>query len=250
MPWLRDTDVANTTQRRLIRLAALGAPLVVAAVLVPFRDSFPGSDAALLMVVVIVAVAAAGDRLAGLLGAISAGLWYDFFLTRPYERFTISHRPDIETTVLLFVVGLGVTELSARGRDHRSLATEEANYVAQVHAVARMMAEGEDPEVVLARVGEALCVLLHLRSWEFDRAQSSGHPATISRTGDVELAGRRWNSLPGRQVDLPIEYQGRRYGRFVLVPTPGVPVSRKRRLVAVTLADEVGAVLAATSPGL
>jgi len=65
----------------------------------------------------------------------------------------------------------------------------------------------------------------------------------ISQEGDIVLAGLRWNWLPGR-VDLPVKYQGRGYGRFVLVPTPGVPLPRGHRLVAVALADEVGAVLA------
>jgi hypothetical protein len=41
-------------------------------------------------VVVIVAVAAAGNRLAGYLAALSAAAWFEFFLTRPYEQFTIN----------------------------------------------------------------------------------------------------------------------------------------------------------------
>ncbi|MGR6997428.1 hypothetical protein ACU686_03810 [Yinghuangia aomiensis] len=42
-------------------------PLAVAAVLTPFRDSFPGTDAALVLVAAVVAVAANGHRGAGLL---------------------------------------------------------------------------------------------------------------------------------------------------------------------------------------
>jgi hypothetical protein len=36
-------------------------------------------------------------------------------------------------------------------------------------------------------------------------------------------------------------------GRFVLIPTPGVGVSKERRLSAVALADHVGAALARTA---
>jgi len=235
---------ARRRTRQLVRLAALGAPPAVAAALVPFRGSFPGTDAALLMVVIVVAVAAAGDRLAGALAAVSAGIWFDFFLTKPYERLAISHRADIETTVLLFVVGVIVTELTARGRHHRQVAIEESGHVAQLHSVARMMAEGEDSKVVIARAEQALATLLVLRSCHYDpESTSTRHPAMISQEGDILLAGLRWNWLPGR-VDLPIKYQGRGYGRFVLVPTPGVPLPRGHRLVAVALADEVGAVLA------
>jgi hypothetical protein len=46
-------------------LAGLAAPLALAAVLVPFRTSLPNTDAALALVLVVVAVAAAGHRLAG-----------------------------------------------------------------------------------------------------------------------------------------------------------------------------------------
>lgn len=86
------------------------------AVLVPFRHSFANTDAALLLVAGVVAVAALGNRPGGWLAAVSAGIWFDFFLTKPYEHFSITSRTDIETTVLLLVVGVGVTELAVWGR--------------------------------------------------------------------------------------------------------------------------------------
>jgi len=48
------------------------------------------------------------------------------------------------------------------------------------------------------------------------------------------------------QIDLVVHGRGRPHGRFVLTPTPGVPVSWDRRVVAVALADQAGAALAAT----
>jgi K+-sensing histidine kinase KdpD len=39
---------------------------------------------------------------------VSVAVWFDFFLTQPYERFTITRRTDIETTVLLLVIGVAV----------------------------------------------------------------------------------------------------------------------------------------------
>ena len=38
--------------------------------------------------------------LAEVLAAVSAAVWFGFFLTVPYERFTITRAADIETTVL------------------------------------------------------------------------------------------------------------------------------------------------------
>jgi K+-sensing histidine kinase KdpD len=97
-------------------IAALAAPLALTAILVPFRHSFPNTDAALALILVVVAVAANGYRLAGYLAALSAAVWFDFFLTRPYEHFSITRRADIETTVLLLVIGAAVTELAVWGR--------------------------------------------------------------------------------------------------------------------------------------
>jgi len=103
-------------------LAGLAAPLVLAAILVPFRASFPNTDAALALILVVVAVAANGYRLAGILAAVSAAVWFDFFLTRPYERFTITRREDIETTLLLLVIGVAVTEIAVWGRRQHTAA--------------------------------------------------------------------------------------------------------------------------------
>ena len=100
------------TRDRLSVLAALAVPLALAAIMVPFRASVPNTDAALALVLVVVAVAANGYRLAGLLAAVSAAVWFDFFLTRPYERFAITSRDDLETTILLLVIGVAVTELA------------------------------------------------------------------------------------------------------------------------------------------
>src|ERR1022692_4237931 len=90
---------------RIALLAAVLAPLGVAAVLVPFRSNIPSAGAALILVVVVVAIAANGHRVAGIVAAAAAAVWFDFFLTTPYERFTITHRADLETTVLLLLVG-------------------------------------------------------------------------------------------------------------------------------------------------
>jgi len=53
--------------------AGVAAPLAVTAILV-FRASFPNTDAALALFLVVVAVAALGSRLAGILAAVSAAV--------------------------------------------------------------------------------------------------------------------------------------------------------------------------------
>jgi signal transduction histidine kinase len=120
---------------RLAVAAALAAPLALIAILVPFRASFPNTDAALTLILVVVAVAAIGYRLAGVLAALSAAAWFDFFLTYPYERFNITRRADIETTILLLVIGVAVTELAVWGRQqHAAAAIANARAQAELTA--------------------------------------------------------------------------------------------------------------------
>ena len=72
----------------------------------------------------------------------------------------------------------------------------------------------------------------------------------IEANGDVLLGGRVWGvhelGLPGAELELPVHDRGLVVGRFVLTPTPAWPVSQQRRVVAVALSDQVGALLAAT----
>ncbi|HEV2375371.1 MAG TPA: SpoIIE family protein phosphatase, partial [Streptosporangiaceae bacterium] len=87
--------------------------------LAPFRTSFHSVDAALVLMAVVVAIAASGFRVAGLLAALSAAFWLDFFLISPYGPFSVTSAEDFETVFLLLVVGAAVSELAARGQLQR-----------------------------------------------------------------------------------------------------------------------------------
>ena len=102
--------------RNPVLAGSLLVPPAVCALLTPFRDNFDNANAALLLVVVIVAVAAFGIRLAGVLAAVSSAVWFDFFLTVPYNTFTINSSDDVELTVLLVLIGAAVTEIAIWGR--------------------------------------------------------------------------------------------------------------------------------------
>ena len=63
------------TRDRIAILAALAAPLAAAAILLPFRASWSNTNVALLLVVVVVGVAAIGNRVAGAPGGgVGGGL--------------------------------------------------------------------------------------------------------------------------------------------------------------------------------
>ena len=70
----------------------------------------------------------------------------------------------------------------------------------------------------------------------------------MERSGVVQSSEHRWANgefeLPRDGVELPVTGGGERLGRFVLMPTAGVGISKERRLIAVALADQLGAALA------
>ena len=70
----------------------------------------------LVLVLVVVVAAVLGGRVGGAVAALVSMASFDFFFTRPYYSFTINSRDDVETAVLLLVVGLIVGELVVRTR--------------------------------------------------------------------------------------------------------------------------------------
>ena len=228
-------------------VAGILMPLGIAGLLVPFRMNFADASASLVLVAVVTVVAIGGTRLAGYLAALSAAIWFDFFLTRPYERLVIDRRPDIEITVSLFLVGVLITELAARSRGNYRHAREESSYVDRIYEVAELVAAGGSIEEVVAEVRAELVELLHLRDCRFERGGAFERMNEIGRNGHVALGPLAWPvgqwGLPGPQIALTVLSRGRVAGRFVLTPTPGHAVSLKRRLVAVAIVDQAGSLL-------
>ena len=69
-------------------------------------------------------------------------------------------------------------------------------------------------------------------------------PDGVVRVGDVAWASDDLG-LPHRGVDLPVRAGGEVVGHFLLAPVPGVRLPRDLLLVAVAIADQVGASVAA-----
>jgi K+-sensing histidine kinase KdpD len=239
-------NIAESVQEHRARwslAAALLAPPGAAASFVPFRASFTNVGAALVFVALIEGLAIWGRRLGGYVATASAALWFDFFLTPPYERFTISHRPDLETTISLLVVGVVVTELAARSHRHRVRAGTESAHVSMLAAAASATAGSATVEEVLAAASQSLCDALHLRSCQFEVDVSGPPHAQILADGSVVHVGMRWPAdeigIPGPQAEIDCRWRGQTLGRFLLAPTPGEVVSREDRVAAVALVNVV-----------
>jgi K+-sensing histidine kinase KdpD len=238
-------------RQRMMFAVAVAAPLVVAAILVPFRGTFANAAAGLILVVVIVAVAVGGNRFSGFLASVSAALWFDFFLTKPYDRIVISQRGDIETAVSLLVVGLLVSELAARSRHFSRVSSEESNYVAVLRDLMEYAKSGAPSALVIERALDPLREILDLRACHFDYRPSDPPMAQIQANGDIVHVGMLWPTeelgIPGPEAEIVTEWRGRSFGRFVVTPTPGQPIGLKPRVVAALLASVVGASLASES---
>jgi K+-sensing histidine kinase KdpD len=239
---------------RLAVLIALVAPLALAVILVPFRASFPNTNAALAMLLVVVAVAANGYRLAGYIAAVSAAVWFDFFLTRPYERFTITRRADIETTILLVVIGVAITELAVWGRRQHTAASRRAGYLDGINAAAQAVAAGDSPSALIEHVCRQLTQVLSLQSCRFQHGVAGiGQPARMQHDGTIIAARRTWDVdtegfPPGTDTELLVESGGVFQGRFLMTPAPGARPTLEQRFLAIALADQVGAALATSHP--
>jgi K+-sensing histidine kinase KdpD len=234
---------------RLAVVAALVAPVAVAGLLAVNRDSFASTNAALVLVLVIVAVGANGDRLAGVLAALSAGLSFDFFLTKPYGHFAINERADAETTILLLAVGIAVTELALWGRRKHEQASREAGYLAGIQSAAELVSAGGSTGALIEHVRTELMSVLGLETCRFEYGVAGvGSPARLRHDGEVEWQGHVLNvgrrNLPtDKDLELIVERDGRLRGRFVMRAKPAMHPSRPQRLVAVTLAQQVGGLI-------
>jgi K+-sensing histidine kinase KdpD len=237
------------TRNRLVVLGALVGPLVVSAGLSLVRGSFANTNAALVLVLVIVAVAVSGNRIAGVVAALSAAVWFDFFLTQPYQTFAINDRDDVETTVLLLAVGVGTTELAAWGYRQQAKASRDAGYLDGIRTAAEAVAAGGSSSELIEVVSGQLIRLLKLSACRFQYGVAGlGKPARLRNDGAVELDGKVWDvdtkGLPADDdIELLVESKGQLQGRFLLSATRDARPSLAQRLVAVTLADQVGASL-------
>jgi K+-sensing histidine kinase KdpD len=244
----------ETRHRGLILTAAVVVPLLASALMSTFRNNLENTNAALVLVLLVVAAASAGIRLAGVLAALSSAVWFDFFLTAPYLAFAIIDRADIETTLLLVLVGLAVSDIAYWGRTQQAEASRHEGFLAGVIEAAGVVAAGDSPTETLVdhverQIVEILnldrCVFRSTISSDLPVLQSNGTVARHGKTLDIDRFG-----LPTvTQVQLLAQSGGTIRGEFLLTAATRIArPSLEARRVAVTLADQVAAAIATSKP--
>ena len=246
-PWLQRNRPAV-----LVVMACL--PLMWCALAAQLRDDVTAATAALVIVLIVVAGAATGDRWAGIVSAISGGIWFDYFLAAPFNRFTIDDPNNVEVTVLLVLVGLAVTEVALWGRRQQAKASSRAGYLDGVLKTSQIVA-GELSSTALAdQVAAQLTELLSVDTCRFVTTTTvSSDNAVLSPDGNVTVRRVRVNvdrdGLPSmEETVLPAQHHGVIHGQFLITAATRIvrPTLEQRR-VAVLLANQVGAAYA-TNP--
>ena len=222
--------------------------VAVAAAMVPLRGHVQIANLALVLVLVVVLAAALGGRGAGAVGAVVAALSFDFFLTQPYLSLQIESADDVETTLVLLVIGLVVGEIVVRARRSRRAATRGADEVARLHRVSELAATGAPVDEIIRVLEQELTELLGLRDCWFEPGPTLRPLPYLKRNGAV--VGAHEHHFTGDGIALPPEVEltvlgrGREVGRFVLVAHQQTGTSLEQRSTAIALADQLGAVLA------
>ena len=238
----------------IVALGAL-APLVAAMALVGTRDWIDNANVALILTAVVVAAGALGGRAAGAVAAISAALSFNFFHTRPYLSLAIDSQDDVETTLLLLMVGLMVGQLALRAHVAKAEAAAGRSELGRIHRLAGMVARGSASAEVVETAQTELTALLGLRECRFEAAPFDGvlEAPTLEREGTI--SGSRYRATRSGELELelaphgvvlPVLARGQLVGRFLLDPDTGAGASLEKRIVAVALADQVGASLSAS----
>jgi len=237
----------------IVAALGVGAAIAVAGLLVSIRDWLGASNVALVLVIVIVAAATFGGRLAGVLTAIAAALAFDYFHTEPYYDLRIEDRENIITAVLLVIVGVAVGELALRRAASQRETQMHAKGASRLEEVAAVVAAGANLDEVWPVVRHALVDQLELTDCRFEPYAPASALTTIERDGQLSSHHLDWVpgggfALPQEGVAVPVVHQGRLLGRLVLVPQKGHGTTKPQRRVAVALADQLAVAAARTSP--
>ena len=224
---------------------ALLAPAVVAGALVPLRSHVLNTNLALVLVVAVLGAAVAGGRIAGVVGALSAALSYDLFLTVPYGSFKIEHGDDVETTVLLAVIGLIAGELVERARRSEAAAIARRHDLERIHRRAELAAGGERPGRLIEQSAEELTELLDLKVCRYI-PEPPPETLPVFTHDAIRVPSDIDNDAPRSAVALPVRAHGQDLGHFLLVfPTEsfGLGASVDVKHAAVAVADQLGMAL-------
>jgi K+-sensing histidine kinase KdpD len=216
-------------------------PVAVVVAVIPFRTRIENTNVALGLVVVVLLASVLGGRWEGIVASVSSALSFDVFLTRPYNSLRITKSDDLQTTVLLAIIGVIAGELVERVRRSSARAASSESALKAAYDRAELTAGAENPGALLGLAARELTRLLELKSCQY---VSGAIPKSMPelRHNFVRVPANLDRSARGL-VALPVKVHGRLQGHFVMtLPelTVGTSLTADQRHAAVALADQVG----------
>ena len=176
---------------------------------------------------------------------MSAALSYDFFLTVPYGSFTMDRSDDIETTVLLALIGLIAGEIVEQARRSEAAATARRRDLDRIERRAELAAGGERPGRLIAVSAQELTDLLDLKACTFVPTPAPEGVPVLTH-GTISVPGVIDHSAPTGAASLPVRAHGRDLGHFLLVfanGSYGISASIDAKHAATAVADQLGMAL-------
>ncbi len=227
-------------------VGALGA-MFLSFALVPLRDHIPNANMALALVIPVLLGAIIGGRIAGVVSAVVAALSFNFVFTKPYLSLRIASGDDVATFVVLAIVGLVAAELGVRARRGGVAARETRSELDRMYRVADMSSRGADVDDIVSSAQAELIGLFGLVDCVYEPSPSEAELPSLGQRGALENARLVASGdflLPTGGVEVPVKGRGHEYGRLVLYAAESTRAPLQKRLVAVGIADELGAALA------
>jgi Domain of unknown function (DUF4118) len=232
-------------------VGGLGA-LILSGLLVPVRGHVPNADMAVALVVPVLIGATIGGRIAGAVSAVVAALSFDFVFTKPYLSLRIANKDDVATFVVLLVVAMLTAEVGIRARRTGAVAHESRSGLNRLSRVAELAARGADVDDVISSARAELIGLFDLIDCIYEQTRSGPELPRLGHRGTLEgarLVASGEFVLPSGGVEVLVMGRGREFGRLVLYASNVMRASLQQLLVAVAIADELGATLATRSSG-
>jgi len=251
------------------RAAAIVA--LTAVVLLVLRSRLLITDVAMLFLVPVVAVASRYHRGAALLATALSVALFDFLFVPPYNTFRVGEPAYLFTFVVMFVVALVMSALTARIREQMEEASAGERRISALYDMAGELARAEDREAVTETVvrhlgratGARVAILLadeagldsEVPLWPesgiFENMFVRAAAGYSYRFGKSSGPGTR-HDFDSEAVVVPIRGSGRAVlGVAALVPEPeGRLLNPEQRLIAETLAERAGLEFERHGPGV
>ncbi len=208
-------------------MVVFGLPLLV-AVTVPFREEIDLSTELLLALVAVLAIAATGGLLVGIVAAVVASLLLNWFYVPPYGTLTIGTTENVISLIVFIVVAVAVgalVDLASR----RSLEARRARLEAEA-LVRSTTSLAVDPEPV-QRLVEQIQSTFGLVGVRLD-ATEDGEWTTTAMAGEV-------SGVPSMSVPLPSSPVGKGSPERQMLELFGRNLSADDQRLLLALADQL-----------